>query len=153
MTEDLRYPVGKFQRPQSLSDAERDAAVESIAAAPTRLRAAVRGLSETQLDTPYRPDGWTVRQGAGFTVAIPPDWQTRPPDQRAAKDAALEVGIPFTGQPSPPPRLIVFVEQQQVGPLSVREPLLRDTLSAVEVLLRPRFPVRARFVFARRVST
>jgi len=62
MTEDLRYPVGKFQRPQSLSDAERDAAVESIAAAPTRLRAAVRGLSETQLDTPYRPDGWTVRQ-------------------------------------------------------------------------------------------
>jgi hypothetical protein len=75
------------------------------------------------------PDGWTVRQGAGFTVAIPPDWQTRPPDQRAAKDAALEVGIPFTGQPSPPPRLIVFVEQQQVGPLSVREPLLRAQIA------------------------
>ena len=62
MTEDLRYPVGKFQRPQSLSDAERDAAIESIAATPAHLRAAVRGLSETQLDTPYRPDGWTVRQ-------------------------------------------------------------------------------------------
>lgn len=75
------------------------------------------------------PDGWTARQGAGFTVAIPPGWQTRPADQRGAADAALEVGVPFTGQPAPPPRLIVFVEQENVGPLSVREPLLRAQIA------------------------
>jgi hypothetical protein len=62
MSEDLRYPVGKFQRPQTLSDSKRAAAIDSIAAAPAKLRAAVRGLSESQLDTPYRPDGWSVRQ-------------------------------------------------------------------------------------------
>ena len=62
MTDDLRYPVGRFQRPQSLSEQQRSAAIESIAAAPARLRAAVHNLSDAQLDTPYRPDGWTVRQ-------------------------------------------------------------------------------------------
>ena len=33
-----------------------------IAATPAELRGAVRGLNDAQLDTPYRPDGWTVRQ-------------------------------------------------------------------------------------------
>jgi uncharacterized damage-inducible protein DinB len=59
---DLRYPVGRFVRPDSLSDADRKAAIDDIAAAPAKLRAAVRGLDDVQLDTPYRPDGWTVRQ-------------------------------------------------------------------------------------------
>jgi hypothetical protein len=59
---DLRFPVGRFARPESLSDTERRAAIDSIAATPARLRAAVRGLDEAQLETPYRPDGWTVRQ-------------------------------------------------------------------------------------------
>jgi uncharacterized damage-inducible protein DinB len=62
VSDELRYPVGKFQRPQSLSDAQRAAAIDRIAAAPANLRAAVRGLSDAQLDTPYRADGWTVRQ-------------------------------------------------------------------------------------------
>jgi len=60
--EDLRYPVGRLQRPNSMSDAERRAAIDDIAAAPANMRAAVRGLDDAQLDTPYRPDGWTVRQ-------------------------------------------------------------------------------------------
>jgi uncharacterized damage-inducible protein DinB len=60
--EDLRYPTGKFTRPSSLSEKERAAALETIAATPAKFRAAVRGLNEAQLDTPYRPDGWTVRQ-------------------------------------------------------------------------------------------
>lgn len=64
MTEDLRYPVGPFKRPSSLSAEQRAAAIASIAATPAKLRAAVRGLSDSQLDTPYRPDGWTVRQVA-----------------------------------------------------------------------------------------
>lgn len=60
--EDLQYPVGRLVKPQSLSDAERRACIDEIAKAPAALRAAVRGLSEAQLDTPYRPGGWTVRQ-------------------------------------------------------------------------------------------
>jgi hypothetical protein len=59
---DLRYPVGKYTRPERLSPEERARAIDSIAAAPKALRAAVAGLSDAQLDTPYRPGGWTVRQ-------------------------------------------------------------------------------------------
>jgi len=61
-TPDLRYPTGRFGRPASLSPEERREAIEAIAATPAALRAAVAGLSEEQLDTPYRPGGWTVRQ-------------------------------------------------------------------------------------------
>jgi hypothetical protein len=59
---DRRYPVGPFHSPDSLDDAQRRAAITSIAAGPRLLREAVTGMSERQLDTPYRPDGWTVRQ-------------------------------------------------------------------------------------------
>jgi hypothetical protein len=60
---DLRYPIGKFQRPEnSLTDDQRHAAIQSIEEAPAKMRAAVAGLNDQQLDTPYRPDGWTVRQ-------------------------------------------------------------------------------------------
>jgi hypothetical protein len=59
---DLRFPVGPFARPDSLNDVQRRAAIDSIAEAPRLLRAAVTGLTERQLETPYRPDGWTVRQ-------------------------------------------------------------------------------------------
>ena len=60
--QDLRFPVGPFQRPVSLSPADRIEAINEIEAAPSNLRAALRGLNDEQLDTPYRPDGWTVRQ-------------------------------------------------------------------------------------------
>lgn len=60
--EDLRFPIGRFQRPESLSPEQRRQAIDSIAATPARLRAAVSGLDDVQLDTSYRPDGWTVRQ-------------------------------------------------------------------------------------------
>jgi uncharacterized damage-inducible protein DinB len=59
---DLRFPVGKFQRPAELDPAARAKAIEIVAAAPARLRDAVRGLTPEQIDTPYRPEGWTVRQ-------------------------------------------------------------------------------------------
>ena len=59
---DLRYPVGKPKMDGKITEAERRDLIESIAQAPARLRAAVEGLSSEQLDTPYRPDGWTVRQ-------------------------------------------------------------------------------------------
>jgi hypothetical protein len=60
--DDLSYPVGRFKRPTALSEADRRAAIDGIAATPANLRAAVRGLDDAQLDTPYRPEGWTVRQ-------------------------------------------------------------------------------------------
>ena len=54
--------MGRFQRPPQLDPKTRRAAIDTIAEAPTKLRAAVSGLSDPQLDTPYRPEGWTVRQ-------------------------------------------------------------------------------------------
>ena len=63
VTTDLRFPVGKFTRPaNALTATERKTAIETIARTPAMFRAAVDGLNERQLDTPYRPDGWTVRQ-------------------------------------------------------------------------------------------
>lgn len=59
---DLRYPVGKFHYEGSPSPEQHQAFLDEIAKTPANLRASVRGLSEAQLDTPYRPDGWTVRQ-------------------------------------------------------------------------------------------
>jgi uncharacterized damage-inducible protein DinB len=62
MATDIRYPVGRFARPEQITEAQRAQAISAVAAAPARLRDAVRGLDEQQLDTPYRPGGWTVRQ-------------------------------------------------------------------------------------------
>jgi uncharacterized damage-inducible protein DinB len=59
---DLRYPIGKFERRDTLNPDERSAMIEIIAAAPARMREAVSGLSDAQLDTPYREGGWSVRQ-------------------------------------------------------------------------------------------
>jgi hypothetical protein len=60
---DPRFPVGKFNRPTSaLTPAQRAAAIETLANAPREVRAAIRGLTDAQLDTPYREGGWTIRQ-------------------------------------------------------------------------------------------
>jgi DinB superfamily len=59
---DLSYPIGKFDFSQSVAPGQLPGLIEQIAAAPANFRAAVSGLSDKQLDTPYRPDGWTVRQ-------------------------------------------------------------------------------------------
>jgi hypothetical protein len=61
-TPDLRYPVGKFTFPDAVTPQERARLVEEIAEAPARMKAVVAGLSDEQLNTPYRPGGWTVRQ-------------------------------------------------------------------------------------------
>lgn len=61
-TSDPRYPIGRFERPAGLGPTERTAAMAAIAEAPARLREAVAGLTQEQLDTPYREGGWTVRQ-------------------------------------------------------------------------------------------
>jgi hypothetical protein len=56
------FPIGVFTPVLPASAAVRQAATEDIALLPARLRAAVAGLGDTQLDTPYRQGGWTVRQ-------------------------------------------------------------------------------------------
>lgn len=59
---DLRYPIGPFKREGTQGSEEIQRAIDDIAEAPAKLRAAVEGLTPDQLDTPYRPGGWTVRQ-------------------------------------------------------------------------------------------
>ena len=62
MTSDLRYPIGELPAPSEAPAETRAASIDAIAALPARMRAAVQGLTDKQLDSPYRPDGWTVRQ-------------------------------------------------------------------------------------------
>jgi hypothetical protein len=109
---DLRYPVGQCEYPETVSPAERERHIEEIAAAPARFREAVRGLDEGQLDTPYRPGGWTVRQVVHhfadshmnayvrFRLAITEDVPTiKPYDEKRwaeladARSAALEPSL------------------------------------------------------------
>jgi hypothetical protein len=59
---DLRYPIGQFKAVLPVTHELRGAAIDAIDGLPLRMREAVAGLSDTQLDTPYRPEGWTVRQ-------------------------------------------------------------------------------------------
>jgi hypothetical protein len=59
---DLSYPIGKFAAPPTVSAEQRTVWIGEIAAAPERFREAVYGLNDAQLDTRYRPEGWTVRQ-------------------------------------------------------------------------------------------
>ena len=58
----LQFPIGKFEKKAAFTAAGRAGAIDVIAATPATLRGAVHGLSPGQLDTPYRPEGWTVRQ-------------------------------------------------------------------------------------------
>jgi DinB family protein len=59
---DLRYPIGPFKLEGAVSSEDIQRAIAQISEAPAELRAAVAGLTLDQLDTPYRPGGWTVRQ-------------------------------------------------------------------------------------------
>ncbi len=60
--EDLRYPVGRYEPPSSITSADRAEWIRILDGLPEKMREAVRGFSDAQLDTPYRPGGWTVRQ-------------------------------------------------------------------------------------------
>jgi uncharacterized damage-inducible protein DinB len=98
MTEidELRYPIGRFSPPASSIAGIRAAHIQGLRVLPERLRAAVSGLSEVQLDTPYREDGWTVRQVVHhvadshansfvrFKLALTEDW----PDIKAYDEKA-----------------------------------------------------------------
>src|SRR6266704_2278609 len=59
---DPRYPIGKFTFAGPPDDAQRTKLIDDIAQTPAALRAAVHGLTPSQVETPYRDGGWTVRQ-------------------------------------------------------------------------------------------
>jgi uncharacterized damage-inducible protein DinB len=60
--DDPRYPIGRYTPPAEVSVEQREQWIDQIAAAPGALRAAVAGMDESRLNTPYREGGWTVRQ-------------------------------------------------------------------------------------------
>jgi uncharacterized damage-inducible protein DinB len=94
--DDLRYPIGPFRPPAASLPGIRAAQIETLRLLPERLRAAVAGLSDTQLDTPYRDGGWTVRQLVHhlpdshsnsyirFKLALTEDWPTIKPYDEAS---------------------------------------------------------------------
>lgn len=59
---DLRYPIGKFEFPEVVTQADREKCLREIEETPLRMREAVHGLVEEELETPYREGGWTARQ-------------------------------------------------------------------------------------------
>ena len=94
--DDLRYPIGRFSPPAASTPSVRAAQIETLRLLPERLRAAVAGLNDAQLDTPYREGGWTVRQVVHhfadshansyvrFKLALTEDWPTIKPYDEAA---------------------------------------------------------------------
>jgi hypothetical protein len=94
--DNLRYPIGRFNLPASSLAGIRAAHIETLRLLPERLRAAVAGLNEAQLDTPYREGGWTVRQLVHhvgdshanayirFKLALTEDWPNIKPYDEAA---------------------------------------------------------------------
>jgi hypothetical protein len=59
---ELQYPIGKFVKPAHIPEVLVHDWIKEIEKLPEQLIAAIDGLSEEQLDTPYRPEGWTVTQ-------------------------------------------------------------------------------------------
>jgi uncharacterized damage-inducible protein DinB len=111
MTEldDLRYPIGRFNPPASILPAIRAEHIQTLRKLPERLRAAVDGLSDAQLDTPYREGGWTVRQVVHhlpdshgncyvrFKLALTEDWPTIKPYDEAAWAELADSKMPVEG--------------------------------------------------------
>lgn len=60
--ESLQYPIGKFEKPSKITQSLINTWIKDIKAFPDKLKHEVQDLSQEQLDTPYRPDGWTIRQ-------------------------------------------------------------------------------------------
>ena len=102
----LRYPIGRFQKQESLSPDQRASALRSLHQSPQKLHQAVNDLSTEQLDTPYREGGWTVRQlvhhladshmnaYVRMRLALTEDWPTVKPFNEAqwAKLADARLG-------------------------------------------------------------
>lgn len=58
----LKYPIGQYTPPDNILQYHVDGWIEQIQSLPSRIISLVESVTENQLDTPYRPDGWTIRQ-------------------------------------------------------------------------------------------
>lgn len=92
---DVRYPVGRFDFNAPFRSEDRPLFLAQLAAAPEKLRAAVVGLSDNQLDTTYRPDGWTVRQVVHHLADAQVNWYIR---TKLAVTEYLPVTKPYAEQ-------------------------------------------------------
>lgn len=61
-TEELKYPIGRYERPTAFTAAILKKNIQDIENFPRKIRREVQALTAEQLDTPYRPGGWTIRQ-------------------------------------------------------------------------------------------
>jgi hypothetical protein len=109
MNEDLRYPIGNFEKPAEFTEELRAANIEAIRDLPGEIACALHGMDAVQLDTEYRPGGWTVRQVVHhvadshlnafcrFKLALTEDSPTIKPYDEAAwadlPDSSLDTGI------------------------------------------------------------
>ncbi len=66
--EQMRYPIGQFVAPESVTDKHIQLWIRDIELLPSQMRLAIAGMNDEQLDTPYRPEGWTVRQTVHHTA-------------------------------------------------------------------------------------
>jgi uncharacterized damage-inducible protein DinB len=113
--DDLRYPVGRFRAPAAHTPSFRVEQIHTLRMLPERLREAVSGLNDTQLDTPYREGGWAVRQVVHhvadshancyirFKLALTEDWPTIKPYDQAAWARLADSRLPIDGS-------LVFLE-------------------------------------------
>ena len=108
----LRYPIGRVPKPAPSDPAIRAEQIQTLRLLPERLRAAVAGLNDAQLDTPYREGGWTVRQvvhhladshAMAYTrcrLGLTEDWPTITPYNEAAwanlADSRLPIDVSLT---------------------------------------------------------
>ena len=123
---DPRFPIGAFVRPLMLEPDERRVAIDQVRATPSRIRTAFDGLDERQLDTPYRPGGWTLRQVAHHLpdshlnayirckLALTEDAPTIKPYDEAAwarlQDSRLPIDVSLTLLDSVHQRWVVLLE-------------------------------------------
>ena len=106
---DLRYPIGRFTPPSSSDPVVRAEHISSLRLLPANLQAAVSGLSHSQLDTPYREGGWTVRQLVHHIadshanayvrtkLALTEDWPVIKPYDEAAWARLADSSLPIDG--------------------------------------------------------
>jgi hypothetical protein len=111
MTEldNLRYPIGRFTPPFSSEPSVRTDQITTLRLLPSALQTAVNALTHTQLDTPYREGGWTVRQLVHHIadshanayvrtkLALTEDWPTIKPYDEAAWARLADSHLPIDG--------------------------------------------------------
>jgi uncharacterized damage-inducible protein DinB len=138
---DLQYPIGRFTFPEATTAEQRQSWICEIANTPRELRAAVSALSKEQLDTPYRPGGWTIRQVVHhvpdshmnafvrFKLALTEDQPTIKPYDEARWAALPDAALPV----KPSLDLLEALHSRWVGLLeSMSEPDFQRTFAHPE---------------------